>query len=411
MVQWSVVSAEQAPSAPAEARVGTGGPVRRAWRRQLVAWSCHGVLYLALAAASVGALLSATRLWPVTVLLAAAFGGWYGYWNLRAFQRLERSGAALLAYLLVGTVLWIGLLAVDRGYGVVGVVMVAQLFGYLDWRVALGVVTAVVTVTVLASGVQGSLGGPLNWQGMSLGAVTGTAAVFGLVALCVYLDRQVAAARAELATEQRRAGVLAERGRLAADLHDTLTQNLASIVLLLEAARTSYRDGAPETAVTLDRALTTARSGLHDVRGLVWDLRPEALEQQTLHQAVATVADRLAGQAGIAVRTEVTGDPRRLPAGTETALLRMAEEALANVRRHSRAREATVTLSYIGDVVALDVTDDGAGFDPTVSAVAGRDGGLGLATMHERVAAVGGSLTVESAPGAGTSVAAQVPVA
>lgn len=409
-MEWDTVSAGQALSTPAEPR-GAGGFVRAAWRRRLVAWSCHWILFFALVVVSAGTLLAGAAAWPLTMLLAVAFGGWYGYWNLRASERLTSSRTSLLAYLAVGTVLWLGLLGVDRGYGVVGVIMVAQLFGYIDWRAALGVVTAVGGVAVLAAGVEGSLGGQVSWQGLSLGDAAGVAVVLGLVVSCVYLDREVAAARAELAAEQRRAGVLAERGRLAADLHDTLTQHLASIVLLLEAARKSYEANAPETAATLDRALSTARSGLTDIRGLVWDLRPEVLEHRTLEEAVVEVADRVAEPIGIAMQTVVTGQPRRLPIETEVVLLRVIEEALANVRRHASAHKVTVTLSYIGDLVALDVTDDGIGFDPAASPTPSRHGGLGLATMRERVAAVGGALAVESAPGEGTSVAAQVPVA
>jgi signal transduction histidine kinase len=112
----------------------------------------------------------------------------------------------------------------------------------------------------------------------------------------------------------------------------------------------------------------------------------------------------------MAVRAVVTGEPRRLPVALEITLLRAAQEALVNVRRHAHARHVTVTLSYMADVAVLDVRDDGVGFDPVaLPGEPGRHGGLGLVAMRERVEALGGSLVIESATRHGCTLVVELP--
>lgn len=391
----------------------------RGWRRWLAVGSCHWLFYLALVAVTAGVAFggSVPRPGPVAVAVAvaAAVAVWYGYWNLRAADRLTRSAWARAVYVAGAAVGWLALMAVDRGYGLAGVVMFGQLFGYLRRWVAATVVLAIVAVTVVFGGVDGTLGGALTWRGLAWSDAAGAAVTLALVALCVYLDREVAATRAELAEAQRHAGAVGERARLAGDLHDTLTQNLSSMVMQLEAARNAYRAGDPGVAANLDQALATARSGLADVRGLVWDLRPEPLAADPLDQAIARLTDRFSAETGVDGRTVVTGKSVRLPVRTEAVVLRVVQEALANVRKHADATSVTVTLSYIGagdtsSVVAVDVRDDGVGFDQARLRGPRRDGGMGLATMRQRVETEDGELAVESAPGEGTSVAVQLPL-
>jgi signal transduction histidine kinase len=112
------------------------------------------------------------------------------------------------------------------------------------------------------------------------------------------------------------------------------------------------------------------------------------------------------GPAGPAVEVTISGQPRRLHPAVEVTLLRAAQEALANARRHAAAAHIAVTLTYFADEVSLDVSDDGRGFDPTA---AGQSGGLGLLGMRERVADLGGELAIESAPGEGTALAVTLP--
>ena len=217
------------------------------------------------------------------------------------------------------------------------------------------------------------------------------------------LIEQLEATRAELAAAHHEAGVQAERHRLAGEIHDTLAQGFTSIVTLLQAAQASLGDASPARR-HLDLALVTARENLAEARTLVTTLTPAPLEAGTLGDSVHRVTGATGAQAGIVARAEVTGTPRRLPTGTEVVLLRVCQEALANVRQHAAAHQVRVRLCYGGSGVRLTVTDDGKGFDP-----AEPGGGYGLKGMADRVGLVGGTVEVTSAPGAGTEVRAEVP--
>lgn len=210
---------------------------------------------------------------------------------------------------------------------------------------------------------------------------------------------QLEATRAELAQAQHHAGRLAERQRLAADIHDTLAQGYTSIIMLIQAAEADLDGSHPHAAKHLDLAAQTARENLAEARALVAGLAP-ALEGGTLPDAL----HRLSQGPGVDASFTLSGTPRQLPMATEVVLLRVCQEALSNVRKHARAQAATVRLGYDRDSVRLEVSDDGAGFDP------GRvSGGYGLGGMRARVAEAGGTLNVDSAPGAGTRVSAVVP--
>jgi signal transduction histidine kinase len=234
--------------------------------------------------------------------------------------------------------------------------------------------------------------------------------------------------RRELAAAEREAGVLEERSRLAREIHDTLAQGFASVVAHLEAARGSL-DRAPtpssgeapsdrtlspadraRVAEHLDEAEAVARRSLADARGLAWALRPDALASGGLPAAIERAVAAAFGSGDVAATMTITGQPRPLHPNVEVTLLRAAQEALANVRRHASAHEVDVTLSYFEDAVSLDVADDGVGFNPRHS-TPGPSGGLGLIGIRERAELLGGSLAVESAKGRGTTIAVYVPTA
>ena len=218
------------------------------------------------------------------------------------------------------------------------------------------------------------------------------------------LISQLESTRAELAAAHHEAGVLAERHRLAGEIHDTLAQGFTSIVTLLQAAGASLPSGASAARHHLDMALATARENLAESRTLVAALSPTPLEQGSLADALCRVAEATEAEADIQVHPEVTGTARRLPMATEVVLLRVCQEALANVRKHAAAREVAIRLCYSDDVVRLSVADDGAGFNPELIT-----SGYGLGGMRDRVAQVGGTIQVTSAPGTGTQVCAEVP--
>jgi signal transduction histidine kinase len=249
----------------------------------------------------------------------------------------------------------------------------------------------------------------------------------------------------QLVAQAREAGVYDERQRMAREIHDTLAQSLAGIITQLQAADQAVQSA--EQRRHRDAALGLARDGLSEARRSVRALRPEPLQQAgRIEDALAVVAARWSELHGVQAAVTTTGPPRPIPAEAELVLLRTAQEALANVARHARARAVRLTLSYIGDQVTLDVRDDGSGFTPPagaapvspapagaapaaaspVPALAGSApggsapagsapggplrGGFGLTAMRERVEGLAGTLAIESEPGAGTTISASLPV-
>ncbi len=315
-----------------------------------------------------------------------------------------------MTYFAGGAALWFGLVTLNPNFANLGIVALGQLFGYLRPRWAFAGALVVLLAWLAGAGLGGSMAatGTLRWRGIGWEGAGGTSLIVGLAALCVYSFSELSSTRSELAAAERQAGILGERQRIAGDIHDTLTQGLASVVMLLEAAQDAYQAGRPEAGRRIEEAARTAREGLHEVRRLVWDLRPGALERSTLAEALARLTAQLGEQTGTTATAVVTGEVRCLTPEVEVTLLRVAQEALANVRRHAHARDVTVTLSYMEDEVVLDVQDDGRGFDPATLVAAVPGGGLGLTAMRERVEALGGTLTVESAPGEGATVVAQL---
>jgi signal transduction histidine kinase len=203
---------------------------------------------------------------------------------------------------------------------------------------------------------------------------------------------------AQLVAQAREAGVLDERARMAREIHDTIAQGLIGIVTQIEAA-----EQAAEPRRHLDAAARLARESLSEARRSVQALRPQPLEQARLPEALAGVAEAWSALNGVSAAVTTTGDPRPLPPDVEATLLRTAQEALSNVARHASASRVGLTVSYMDDLVTLDVRDDGVG------GVAARPGGFGLTSMLERIQGLDGRLAIESEPGAGTAVSATVP--
>jgi signal transduction histidine kinase len=341
-------------------------------------------------------------------------------WQL-GFRRLglneERAGLVLV-YLTGLFTLWFVLAGLHPVYFSLLLVMYPQIFRHL--RLPLAVAAAVaLTIEVVWREVLAS-GQPLsdNLPAIAGGLVSvGFGSLFALWLTRIIdqsyerrrLIEQLEATRGELAAAEREGGRLAERQRLARDIHDTLAQGFVSIVLQLQAAEADLPADATEARGHLERARRTARENLAEARRLVWDLRPEALSAAPLGEALGRLAGRVAEETGLDATATVTGTPRPLSADTEVTLLRVTQEALANVTRHANAGRVAVTLSYMDGEAALDVRDDGTGFAPTADGH-GPNGGLGLRGMRERVEALGGRLAVESAPGRGTTIAVTVPV-
>ena len=213
--------------------------------------------------------------------------------------------------------------------------------------------------------------------------------------------------QAQLLTQAREAGAGDERQRMAREIHDTLAQGLTGIITQLEAAQQTASEAERERRI--GNAKRLARDSLAEARRSVQALRPQALEDSKLPDALADEATRWTATSGVPAEVRTTGDPRALHPEVEVTLLRVEQEALANVAKHAAAAHVWVTLSYMEDVVTLDVRDDGTGFDPALAPEGRADGGFGLIAMRQRVQRLAGQLEIESEPGAGTVVSASLP--
>ncbi len=210
---------------------------------------------------------------------------------------------------------------------------------------------------------------------------------------------------ARLQEQAEQLAVLAERQRLARELHDSVTQSLYSVTLYANAAALALAAGKSDvTAGYLQELQETAQEGMRDMRLLIFQLHPPVLETEGLVAALQARLAAVEGRAGVQVEFRVEGE-RRLPIAIEEELFWIAQEALNNVRKHAAARHVTVHLRFTAAAVCLEVLDDGVGFDPG-AVPAERRGGL--RTMAERTAGIGGKLTYESKPGAGTRVMVEV---
>ncbi|GLZ41385.1 sensor histidine kinase [Actinokineospora sp. NBRC 105648] len=244
--------------------------------------------------------------------------------------------------------------------------------------------------------------------GPALGAAVAVATVLGYQRLHRESERrrelieELTATRGDLAAAQHAAGVLAERERLAQEIHDTVAQGLASIQLLLTAAeRTAVGPALPHVRA----ARQAAADNLAEARRFVRDWSPPDLDGGSLPAALGRLCATTAAASGLAVRCHVSGTETALPTTHQVALLRIAQSALANVVTHARAGSVELTLSYMDDEVALDVVDDGVGLSTPPES----GSGFGLAAMRARARALAGTLAVESAPGAGTAVVVTLP--
>jgi len=219
------------------------------------------------------------------------------------------------------------------------------------------------------------------------------------VAVAVSLSQRVARDTVRRVVEAQES----ERRRLALELHDETGQALTSILLGIKAIRAADGDEAAQRAEADVRALVV--QALQDVRALAVELRPSALDDFGLVPALRRLAETFGERSGIETVVETSVD-RRLPTEIETTLYRVVQEALTNIVKHSGAEHVSIVVSSTDSSIAVTIDDDGAGFDPQDV----RPDALGLVGMRERLALVGGTLTLESSVDGGTTVAARAPI-
>jgi PAS domain S-box-containing protein len=214
----------------------------------------------------------------------------------------------------------------------------------------------------------------------------------------------IAIENARLYERAQEIAVLEERQRLSRELHDSVSQALYSIALGARTARTLLDRDPMATAEPLDFVLAQAERGLAEMRTLIFELRPEALEQEGLVGALGKQAEILRTREELTINLDLGAEPDA-PLAVKEALYRIAQEAMQNVGKHAAATELRLSMRRAGDDIFLEIADNGRGFNPNTSF----PGHLGLSTMRERAERMGGSLQVESRPGAGTTVRAAIP--
>lgn len=373
-------------------------------------------------AAALGALLVIINLAsgsvPVQLRLAGAgvalVLAWWCWWCLFHHRpRFFTRRWAPVVFVLVALPLYVTLGVLGSSYQFLLFLAYWQVFSLLPLARSILVATVLTFVNAWANqgfAWQMPMDAPEEWA-LFLGAVflSGVLAAF-ITAIIRQSDARQAlveelhATRAHLAESERTAGVMEERHRLAGEVHDTIAQDITSVVMHLEAAEAHLPEGS-SSAPFVAMAKQSARSGLAEARRIIHALRPDILEGAPIDRALETVVDRWRRESGIEARFTTTGEPLPLGREAEVAVLRALQEALANVRKHASAARVDVTLSYLGDEVILDVRDNGRGM---VNSTAGA--GMGLLTMRERVAGLGGHLDVESAPDEGTTVVVSIHV-
>lgn len=213
--------------------------------------------------------------------------------------------------------------------------------------------------------------------------------------------RALGARLAEIAEEERR--------RLARELHDRVGQNLTALSVNIGVARSLLPpETAPQVIPRLDDSIALLEETAERIRDVMGELRPPTLDEYGLLATLRWYCQRFRERTGLAVTVQGEETMPRLPSAVETALFRIAQEALTNVARHAQASRVTVSLEPVDGGARLTIADDGVGFDPAAPRRPGEPPSWGLLTMRERAEAVGGRLKVESAPGKGTQVVVEV---
>jgi len=348
----------------------------------------------------------------VIVLIAAVMLLTYGAALLaHAVDDLRRRRILQWAWLAALTIEW----AVLVGITPFAAYLVFPLFFlYLD---LLPEPAATIAVLITTAGAIWALGAHGGW---SVGGVIGPIVGAGVAILIgrAYralrqesaehqrLYEELLAAQSRLAAAEREGGVLAERARLAREIHDTVAQGLSSITLLLNAVERTAPDAPTVGQVRLARE--TAAAGLAETRRFIRELTPPLLDEQSIGGALRRLAAESWNRPGLTVDVRAA-DAIPLPMDLQSALLRVAQGAMANVLAHSHASHATVTLASTEEDVHLVISDDGVGFVPDDVMAAPGGPSFGLRAIRERVEQFGGSVDVRSAPGAGTQLTVTLP--
>jgi len=401
---------------------GTGGGTagrtaerRDFWQRALRGWD---VVFYALLAICAASMVAVDHAWPPGAGTRAALGGLVVL--LAAYLVLGRRGAVRGDLRLTRGYLVVLIAVVGFASGASSIGSILLFIGFSQvWFFAAGLREGVAASVLLAAVSAAGIAVEVDAHGRELLVLAGQMSI-GLIfalALGLWITRvaeqsesraelieQLEAAQEQLAASNHAAGVLAERERVAQEIHDTLAQGFTSVVMLAQTAQAQLDGGHPELArERLAQVERVARENLAEARALVAAFGPAALADGTLAEALERLGERFQAETGVRVEVSLgeAGAPDR---DTEVVLLRAAQEALANVRKHAGARRVLLRLVRDAGVLALEVLDDGQGLAP------GTAEGVGLRGMRDRVTAGGGTLDVAGEPGRGTRVRLAMPL-
>ena len=214
----------------------------------------------------------------------------------------------------------------------------------------------------------------------------------------------VAIENARLYEQARLSATLSERNRLARELHDTIAQGLTAVTMQLEAAQRGFERDPARARTRIARAHELSRATLEDVRRSVWTLAAPLIDGRALGHALEELTERFAARTGLPASYAHSGPPPPLGHAAATQVLRIVQEALQNVEKHARAHTVAVGSELVDGELRIWVRDDGVGFAPDAPPTHSNGNGFGLLSLRERARLAGGTLQVESAPGAGTRI-------
>jgi signal transduction histidine kinase len=389
---------------------------RPVWASTVAFWHVifYAVLVMTLVTSLFDNLTAARQVIFVALLIAAALGHWFiGQPAATSRRRRPANVYRLLLIACCG-----GAVALHPQSIFLLFVVCPQIW-LLTERALEGILFSVLLLTVVGAGELYAAGWTwdafwenLPWLLVSLGCT---------LLLGVWIEQvikqseqrgeliaQLESTRDELAEAHHAAGAMAERERMAREIHDTLAQGMTSIVMLAQAAQVELqRGGADQAGVKLASIEDTARENLAEARALVAAFTPVALSGATLTEVLRRQAERFAAETGVDVQVSLDlpdEELAALPQGQQVVVLRAAQESLANVRKHAGATQVRITLGIAPDGICIEIRDDGLGFEPQAPA-----SGFGLAAMRGRVEESGGTVQVDSAPGRGTRVQVLIP--
>jgi signal transduction histidine kinase len=345
-----------------------------------------GVIAVAYAVLGTRAMTSRDLRWAIAYQVVA--------WSaLLGIQWVDPSTQAWLLYFTLFPQLWA---MVPTRWAAIGTVLVVAAFSLVRWAqsdFSAGSLTEILISGTISMGLSLSLG-------LFINRIVGEAE-----SRAETID-ELRATQARLAAAERDRGVHEERERLSHEIHDTLAQGFTSVVALSRAAQAALARGdlaaAGERLALIEH---TASDNLDEARLIVAELTPGHLQSRTLGEALERLGAAVTSETGMRAEVRVAGHPVPLGGSAEVVILRTAQEALSNVRKHAGAARVDLTLAYDDpDEVVLTVRDDGLGFD-----LDGARSGFGLDGVHARAAEVGGAVEVRSEPGTGTTLRLVVP--